>query len=311
MMSRPQPASPGRQLPRGHLLVLNRSFRRTLEAENKSPRTIEAYTDAVRLLATFCQAHGQPLLAGELRREHIQEFIADQLARWKPATAHNRYRGLHAFFKWAVAEGDLTASPMDGMKPSQLSEQPVEVIRLEHLARLLKTCEGRDFTSRRDTAIILLLVDTGMRRAECVGMTLEDVDLDQRIVWVLGKGRRPRALPIGRKTAQAVDRYLRAREGHRLAHLPHLWVGRNGPMTPSGIYQVVHDRARAAGLPAMHPHQLRHAFATSWLAEGGNENELMLVAGWKSRTMIDRYTKATAVERARASHARLSPADRL
>ena len=54
---------------------------------------------------------------------------------------------------------------------------------------------------------------------------------------------------------------------------------------------MVHDRARVAGLPAMHPHQLRHAFATSWLAEGGSENELMLVAGWKSRTMIDRYTK--------------------
>jgi hypothetical protein len=104
-MSRPQPASPGRQLPRGHLLVLNRSFHRTLEAENKSPRTIEAYTDAVRLLATFCQSHGQPLLAGELRREHIQAFIADQLAGWKPATAHNRYRGLHAFLsgRWLRA----------------------------------------------------------------------------------------------------------------------------------------------------------------------------------------------------------------
>ena len=106
-MSHPQPAAPGRRLPRGHLLLLSRSFRRTLEAENKSPRTIEAYTDAVRLLATFCQAHGQPLLAGELHREHIQAFIADQLARWKPATAHNCYRGLHALFKWAVAEGDL------------------------------------------------------------------------------------------------------------------------------------------------------------------------------------------------------------
>jgi site-specific recombinase XerD len=194
-MPDPRPASQAGPLPRGHLLALNRSFRRTLEAENKSPRTIEAYTDAVRLLTIY--------------------------------------------------------------------------------------------------------------------MALDDVDLDQRIVWVLGKGRRPRALPVGRKTAQALDRYLRAREGHRLAHLPHLWVGRNGPMTPSGVYQVVHDRARAAGLPAMHPHQLRHAFATSWLAEGGNENELMLVAGWKSRIMIDRYTKATAVERARASHARLSPGDRL
>jgi hypothetical protein len=96
-MSSTQPTPPDRQLPRGHLLVLNRSFRRTLEAENKSPRTIEAYTDAVRLLATYGQAHGHPLLAGELRREHIQAFIADQLSRWKPATAHNRYRGLHAF----------------------------------------------------------------------------------------------------------------------------------------------------------------------------------------------------------------------
>ena len=210
-----------------------------------------------------------------------------------------------------MAEGDLAASPMDAMNPPQLPEQPIDVVRPEHLARLLRICEGRDFTSRRDSAIILLLVDTGMRRAECVGMTVDDVDLDQRIVWVLGKGRRPRALPIGRKTAQALDRYLRVREGHRLAHMPQVWVGRNGPMTPSGIYQVVHDRARAAGLPAMHPHQLRHAFATSWLAEGGNENELMLVAGWKSRTMVDRYTKATAVEHARASHARLSPADRL
>jgi site-specific recombinase XerD len=310
-MPHAQAAPGGRPLPRGHLLALNRSFRRTLEAENKSSRTVEAYTDAVRFLAAYCEANGEPLLAGELRREHIQEFIADQLHRWKPATAHNRYRGLHAFFKWAVAEGDLRASPMDGMKPPHLPEQPVGVVRAEQLVRLLKTCEGRDFTSRRDTAIILLLVDTGMRRAECVGMTLDDVDLDQRMVWVLGKGGRPRALPIGRKTAQALDRYLRAREEHRLAHLRNLWIGRNGHMTPSGVYQVVHDRARAAGLPQMHPHQLRHAFATSWLAEGGNENELMLVAGWKSRTMIDRYTRATAAERARASHARLSPADRL
>jgi integrase len=119
-------------------------------------------------------------------------------------------------------------------------------------------------------------------------MTLDDVDLDQRIVWVLGKDRRPRALPIGRKTAQALDRYLRAREGHRLGHLPHLWVGRNGPMTPIGDLPG-RPRSRSRGRAAGHaPHQLRHAFASSWLAEGGNEDEPMLVAGWKSRAMIDR-----------------------
>jgi site-specific recombinase XerC len=86
-------------------------------------------------------------------------------------------------------------------------------------------------------------------------MTVDDVELDQRMVWVLGKGHRPRALPLGRKPAQALDRYLRVREERRLAYLPNLWVGRNGPMTSSGVYQVVHDRARAAGLPA-----------TNWLA---------------------------------------------
>ena len=170
MMSSTEPARVDRQLPRGHLLVLNRSFQRTLEAENKSPRTIEACTDAVRLLVGYCQAHGHPLVASDLEREHVQVFIADQLARWKPATAHNRYRGLHAFFKWAVTEGDLETNPMEGMRPPQLPEQPVEVVGPDHLARLLKTCEGRDFSHRRDTAIILLLVDTGMRRAECAGM---------------------------------------------------------------------------------------------------------------------------------------------
>jgi hypothetical protein len=96
-------------------------------------RTVEAYTDAVRFLALSCQAHGHPILDGELRREHIQDFIADQLGRWKPATAHNRYRGLHASFRWAVAEGDLQASPMDGMRPPRLPEQPVDVARAEQL----------------------------------------------------------------------------------------------------------------------------------------------------------------------------------
>jgi integrase/recombinase XerC len=129
-----------------------------------------------------------------------------------------------------VAEGDLKVSLMDGMRPSA-ARAAGRRGSSEHLTRLLRTCEGRDFTSRRNTAIILLLVDTGMRRAECAGMTLDDLDLDQRIVWVLGKGRRPRALPIGRKTAPALDRYLRVRDEHRLSHPPHRWVGRNGPMT--------------------------------------------------------------------------------
>jgi hypothetical protein len=162
------------------LAALNASFRRTLRAQNKSDRTVEAYTDAVRLLAEFCAAGGHPLPVRELKCRHVELFIADQLARWKPATANNRYRGLRSFFAWAVAEGELDVSPMAGIRPPQIPETPVPVLGEEQLRRLLKACEGRDFPARRDTAIIRLLIDTGPRRGECaVGMVCR-VARDQR-----------------------------------------------------------------------------------------------------------------------------------
>jgi site-specific recombinase XerD len=102
---------------------LVRSFELHLRAENKAGRTIETYLDALRLAAQFLSARGVEL--EQARREDIEAFIADQLARWKPATAANRYRSLRVFYGWLEAEGEIPVSPMVRMRPPTVPDQPV------------------------------------------------------------------------------------------------------------------------------------------------------------------------------------------
>jgi len=299
----------------GHLAVgdyvaLRDSWRRSLLAANKSPRTIKTYLAAADELGRFLVDRGMPTIMSNLRREHVETWIADLLGKHKPATASVRYRAVAQFFKWAVEEGELSESPMSRMKPPIVPDAPVPVVGEDALKRLMKVCSGSDFNDRRDMAIIAMFIDTGVRRSECAGLKVDDVDLDNGQVTVLGKGRGVRTLAFGRKTAQILDRYVRARKRHRSAGLPQFWLGHAGAMTGDGLYQVVVSRAASAGF-AVYPHQLRHTFAHLWQVEGGNESELMQVMGWKSRSMLNRYGASAAAERARASHRKLSPMDRL
>lgn len=102
---------------------------------------------------------------------------------------------------WAVSEGEpnFNASPMERMRPPAVPEQPVAVLSEEQIGALLRACHGTAFEDRRDEAIVRLLIDTEMRRGECAGLAVDDLDLDQDVAVVLGKGRRQRACPFGKR----------------------------------------------------------------------------------------------------------------
>lgn len=294
------------------LEYLAASFELHLRSENKSEKTVRIYLAALRHFARWAaQAHPELTEWPHVTRDHLRQWLVDTIASSSAGNASVHWRGLQQFLKWAELEGELERNPMRNLSGPQPQQPVVPVIELEKLQLLLATVNGNSFVERRDNAILRLLIDTGIRRGELVGLRVDDVRLLDREATVTGKARKQRIVRFGAKTAKALDRYLRLRSRHPHADCPGLWLSTRseGAVTYDGMAMIVRRRSDQAGVDGVYLHRFRHTFAHLWLDQGGAEGDLMELAGWTSRQMLTRYGASARSARARRSYDRVTLGD--
>lgn len=304
------PRRPRPQLPLDDALA---SWLRSLRAARVSPHTLKSYEVSVEQLLEYCRSHRLPAVADVAIRGAVEDFLADLHTRREPSTVQTRYNGLKAFFAWLVREGELETSPMAHIPRPRAPIGEPELLTEAEARRLLAGCDRRTFAGRRDAAILRFLWDTGVRVGGLVSMTVAGTNLEDRIADVVLKGGRVHPIPFGVKAAHDIDSYLRKRATHAEAARPELWLGLHGPLTPSGVGQMVADRAARAGLRRhVYPHLFRHTMVDTWLSRPeGKESDLITILGWTSGKQLERYGRYRRIARAREAHRELSPGDRL
>jgi len=228
--------------------------------------------------------------------EDVAAYRRALSGRVRPATANRRLSALKAFFGWAEAAGLVRENPargLEGFKDSAKDRAP-RALSTPELRRLLR--EARRTENPLHRAVIIVLLNTGLRASELCGLRLKDLELSERKgkIFVRGKGEKMREVPLNAEARRALWEWLSVRPQ---VAADALFVGRRGPLTPAGLWRIVKKLGRQAGLEEVHPHLLRHTFATRLLREAGADLvQVAALLGHEDIATTARYTKPSAEE---------------
>src|ERR687888_2387540 len=261
-----------------------------LLAARRAPKTVDAYRRDLRALEDWLG--GPPSKA---TGEDLERWLAElRAAGLSPATIARRVAAVRSFFRHLILLGARSDSPAAALELPRRRRRLPRTLSAAEAQRLIEAAPGTTPRSMRDRALVELLYGAGLRVSEAVGLGKTDVDLDARIVRAIGKGNKERVVPIGRPAVEAVRRYLsRGRPFLDARHRPELFLNaRGGALTRAGAFLILRRLAAKAGLEPerVHPHLLRHSFATHLLEGGADLRSVQEMLGHADLATTELYT---------------------
>ena len=287
-----------------------RLFLTYCKAKGLAPKTLQTYEASLEKLQNFMASNEiEPTLPGV---EILRSFVAALLDQGMARTSIAIYmRSVHCFYNFLAREEIIEATPMARVEIPKVPMQYPEVLTEAQMKALLKACPRNTITGIRNYAIVLTFIDTGIRLSELVNLDLEDTDLRSRTIRIRnGKGGKERQVFMGRKLFHALRKWLDVR-GFSLPSEALFVSSRSGDrLDKRNVARILERLGKKAGLSQVHPHLLRHTFATHYIMNGGDPFTLQRLLGHSSikTTMIYVNMAGTSL---RENHAKASPGDRL
>jgi integrase/recombinase XerC len=267
-------------------------FRRHLAIERRlSAHTDSNYARDLAALVKYCDRHGIADWPA-LDSQHVRTFAAhSHAAGLAPRSIQRRLSAVRSFCNYLVRERALPANPGHEIRAPKAGRRLPHTLDADQMARLLDLAPG-DALVARDHALMELLYSSGLRLAELVGLDLLDLDLADRTVRVLGKGKKSRIVPVGKQAARALERWLRERATFVKPAETAVFIGRNGRrLGPRAVQIRVAQWARRQGLGVpVHPHLFRHSFASHLLESSGELRGVQELLGHADISTTQIYT---------------------
>lgn len=297
------------------------------QAEGKSPRTIDWYTEMLMAFLRYMKVELQCYDLSAFNIDTVRNYIIylrnkpkfqghpytpQQNKPLSPRTVQCHTRAVKAFASWLYAEGYTDQNILANLKLPKAPSKIIEPMTPQEIKKVVSSINRNLYSGERNHAVLVTLLDSGLRASEAAGITLDNLNLKDGYIKVIGKGDKERIVPIGKFVQMELLHYIeKVRPQPYYSDCDNLFLSRGGkPITVNTVKLVFSRLARSSGVNRLHAHLCRHTFAINYLLNGGDIFSLREILGHTTLEMVNHYLHFTSSQ-ITDQHHKFSPMDRM